>query len=99
MNRGVIIKMNNEYLRNLVIELTKYPQETEWIEFKKNKIDPHKLGEYISALSNSAAILGKEKAYIIWGVNDKTHAIEGTNFHYRTEKKVAKNWKLGYHVY
>ena len=87
MNRGVIIKMNNEYLRNLVIELAKYTQETEWIEFKKNKIDPHKLGEYISALSNSAAILGKEKAYIIWGINDETHAIEGTNFYYRTEKK------------
>ena len=30
--------MNNEYLRNLVIELAKYSQETEWIEFKKNKI-------------------------------------------------------------
>lgn len=67
MNRGVIIKMNNEYLRNLVIELAKYPQETEWIEFKKNKIDPNVIGEYISALSNSAAILSKEKAYIIWG--------------------------------
>ena len=79
--------MNNEYLRNLVIELAKYPQETEWIEFKKNKIDPNVIGEYISALSNSAAILSKEKAYIIWGIDDETHAIEGTNFHYRTEKK------------
>ena len=87
MNRGVIIKMNNEYLRNLVIELAKYPQETEWIEFKKNKIDPNVIGEYISALSNSAAILSKEKAYIILGIDDETHAIEGTNFHYRTEKK------------
>ena len=79
--------MNNEYLRNLVIELTKYPQETEWIEFKKNKIDSTEIGEYISALSNSAAILSKEKAYIIWGIDDETHAIEGTNFYYRTEKK------------
>ena len=79
--------MNNEYLRNLVIELTKYPQETEWIEFKKNKIDPNEIGEYISALSNSAAILSKENAYIIWGIDDETHEIEGTNFHYRSEKK------------
>lgn len=82
MNRGVIIKMNNEYLRNLVIELAKYPQETEWIEFKKNKIDPSVIGEYVSALSNSAAILSKENAYIIWGIDDETHEIEGTNFYY-----------------
>ena len=74
--------MNNEYLRNLVIELAKYPQETEWIEFKKNKIDPSVIGEYVSALSNSAAILSKENAYIIWGIDDETHEIEGTNFYY-----------------
>jgi len=30
------------------------PAETEWIEFKKNNYKPEDIGEYISALSNSA---------------------------------------------
>lgn len=44
-----------EYLASLIHELCKLPQETEWAEFKVNNSDPHEIGEYISALSNSAA--------------------------------------------
>ena len=42
--------------------------------------EPELIGEYISALSNSAAICDKEKAYLLWGINDQTHNIEGTSF-------------------
>ncbi len=38
------------------------------------------MGEYISALSNSAAIMGKKFAYFVWGINDKNHEIVGTSF-------------------
>ena len=38
------------------------------------------IGEYISALSNGAAYLGKEKGYLVWGIKDSTHEIVGTNF-------------------
>ena len=38
------------------------------------------MGEYISALSNSAAIAGKKFAYFVWGINDKNHEIVGTSF-------------------
>lgn len=38
------------------------------------------LGEYISALSNSACIHEKEHGYIVFGIDDKTHRITGTNF-------------------
>ena len=67
-------------LRCLVHELCKLPQETEWVEFKVNNYNPQVIGEYISALANTAALLGKVHAYMLWGVEDSTHAIIGTNF-------------------
>ena len=76
-----------EYLRSLVRELARQPGETEWVEFKSNYYDPQAIGEYISALSNSAALSGKPKGYMIWGVNNDDHEIEGTNFQYRNAKK------------
>jgi len=45
-----------DYLQSLVRELVKLPDETEWIEFKCNNKNPQMIGEYISALSNSAAL-------------------------------------------
>lgn len=69
-----------EYLRSLVLELIKLPQETEWVEFKLNNDDPQKIGEYISALANSAALNGKAFAYLIWGIDNDTHSIAGTSF-------------------
>ena len=33
------------------------------------------IGEYISALSNSAALCERPKAYLVWGVDDATHKI------------------------
>lgn len=69
-----------EYLIGLVQELRKLPRETEWVEFKHNKAEPQDIGEYLSALANSAALLGKVNAYLIWGIDDTSHAIIGTRF-------------------
>ena len=33
-------------------------------------------------MSNSAAMLGKDNAFLFFGVNDKTHEIEGAEFDY-----------------
>ena len=65
-----------EYLQSLVRELIKVPSETEWVEFKCNNKDPQMIGEYISALSNSAALCEKTKAYLVWGVQDDTRLNE-----------------------
>lgn len=54
--------------------------QREWFEFKESWFKADELGEYISALSNSAAIAGKKFAYFVWGINDRTHKIAGTNF-------------------
>ena len=45
-----------------------------------NNADPQMIGEYISALSNSAAICNRDRAYLFLGIDDATHKIMGTNF-------------------
>ena len=65
---------------SIVKELSSYPAEREWFEFKHNWFEPEQLGQYISALSNSAAMEGRSKAYFVWGIDDKTHDIAGTDF-------------------
>lgn len=67
-----------EYLTGLVRECCKLPKETGWVEFKENKAEPVEIGEYISALSNAAALDGKAFAYLIWGVEDGSHQVVGT---------------------
>lgn len=69
-----------DYLLSLIRELLKLPNETEWVEFKLNNADPAEMGQYISALANSAALLGKQSAYLVWGVDDQTHDVLGTTF-------------------
>ena len=98
-----------EYLRGLVRELVKLPRETEWVEFKHNKAEPEEIGEYISALSNSAALTGKAHGYLLWGVVDEGHAILGTTFSPAGAKKgnqELESWllqlltpKLNFHFY
>ena len=56
-----------EYLRGLVQELRKQPRETEWLEFKVDDDEPQAIGEYVSALSNSACLQGKVNAYVVVG--------------------------------
>lgn len=78
-------------------ELSKLPEETEWAEFKHNYAEPQEIGEYISALSNSAALVGKASAYLVWGLNDNDHAVVGTQFSPRTAKvgnEELENWLL-----
>jgi ATP-dependent DNA helicase RecG len=64
----------------LIRRLCAMPSETEWIEFKVNNDAPDGIGEYISALSNAARLHHQEKAYLVWGIEDKTHHIVGTDF-------------------
>lgn len=91
------MKAEQEYYISLINRLRNLPRETEWLEFKMNNAEPDLIGEYISALSNSAAINEKEIAYILWGINDDSHEIEGTDFEPK-EKKVGneelENWLM-----
>ncbi|MBF0232594.1 MAG: putative DNA binding domain-containing protein [Desulfamplus sp.] len=80
------IDRTTAYLIGIVRELCKLPVETEWVEFKHNRSEPEEIGEYISALANAAALLGKVNAYLVWGVDNQTHDIIGTAFKPATTK-------------
>ncbi|MDQ6967881.1 MAG: ATP-binding protein [Mariprofundaceae bacterium] len=86
-----------EYLHSLLRELLKLSKETEWVEFKHNNEDPQAIGEYISALANAAALVGKQSAYLVWGVDNDSHDILGTSFRPSTTKhkqQELESWLL-----
>jgi len=88
---------DKKYLVDLIKELCTLPFETEWVEFKHNNVDPNEIGERISALSNSAAIQGRDSAYLVWGVEDTSHQIIGTSFVPSSSKvgnEELQNWLL-----
>jgi predicted HTH transcriptional regulator len=55
--------LNNDEFVRLLKQLTALEVETEWVEFKENNYEPELIGEYISALSNSACIHDREVGY------------------------------------
>lgn len=77
------MRNNEDQLNNLLGKLLQVDTEVEWLEFKENYVDEEKIGEYISALSNSAVLAGRSYGYLIWGVRNDTHDVVGTNFRYR----------------
>lgn len=82
--------------QKLINELRKYPNETQWIEFKHNNYTPNMIGQDISALANSAALYEKTCAYMLWGIDDTTHEIVGTEYNLQTLKKEIRNLKTGF---
>lgn len=72
--------MDHTQLVSLVNRLRNEPHETEWLEFKENHYEPQLLGEYLSALANSAYLHWKPKGYLVFGIEDKTHEVKGTRF-------------------
>lgn len=88
---------DNDNLIRLLNELRKLPNETQWVEFKANNKKPELIGEYISALANSAALYGKQTAYVVWGIDDATHEVVGTNFRPKQTKhnsQELESWLL-----
>jgi predicted HTH transcriptional regulator len=75
----------------LVQELRSLSREIEWVEFKVNNSNPAEIGEYISALANSAALLDKPRAYVVWGVEDVSSEVVGTTFEPATTKHGNEN--------
>jgi predicted HTH transcriptional regulator len=89
--------MTPEELHHLVEHIRSLPRETEWVEFKHDNSDPQEIGEYISALSNGAALHRQGRAYLVWGIEDGTQNLLGTTFHPRRQKvgnEELENWLL-----
>ena len=69
-----------DMLEQKINERREYPAEEEQFEFKDNWYNETGIAEYISALSNVAAMHGEENAYLVWGVHNDTHELTGTLF-------------------
>lgn len=92
--------MTETDMLNLLSSLCAEPHEAEWIEFKQNNEDPDMIGQRLSALANAAALLGKERAYFVWGIEDGSHRVVGTSFLPRKAKvgnEELESW-LSHHL-
>lgn len=69
-----------EEIKSILLSLIE-KNENEYVEYKeaKNNFDFNELGRYFSALSNGANLQGKQYAWLIFGVSDKTHEFVNTN--------------------
>ena len=88
---------DKQYYTSLVNELRKLPSETEWVEFKVNNNDPAMIGEYLSAISNSAAQHERDCGYVLYGIDNNSHDIIGTEFQPKLAKvgnEELENWLL-----
>ncbi len=74
-------------LHELLEELVSLPQETEWCEFKLNNYNPDEIGKWISGLANSSNLAGEKFGYLVFGIEDTTHNILGTNVLLTKQKK------------
>jgi len=79
--------MNNQQLIELLNQLIKLPNESEWLEFKLNFHSAEEIGERISALANGACIHNQPFGYLVFGIENDTHIIRGTTFKAKTHKK------------
>ncbi len=62
--------------------------ENEVVEFKQagNDYDTDKIGEYFSALSNEANLRGQDHSWLVFGVNNKTRAVVGSDYRREPER-------------
>lgn len=62
--------------------------ENEVVEFKQagNDYDTDKIGEYFSALANEANLRGVDRAWLVFGVNNKTRSVVGSDYRPQPER-------------
>ena len=74
--------MSPEQLANILETLLHMPAENEVVEFKKaaNGFDEHQLGQYFSALSNEANLKSQRCAWLVFGVENATHEVVGSQY-------------------
>lgn len=69
-------------LIGLIEQLRAHGHETGTFEAKEGLSVPQEIGEYISALSNSAALNSEAFGFLVWGLKDEDLSVAGTDFSY-----------------
>ncbi|RQW85800.1 MAG: transcriptional regulator [Geobacter sp.] len=74
--------MKTSDLLKKLSDLRSMTSENEVVEFKKatNDFPFEKIGKYFSALANEANLKTIKNAWLVFGVDDKTHRIVGSNY-------------------
>src|ERR1700676_1933675 len=78
-------------LRRLLQEVGENP----WLEFKQNNKDPDLIAKTLCACANGAMLADKDRAYIVWGIEDKSLKKIGTTVRLATLTKGGEsieNW-------
>jgi len=85
--------LTEQDLLQRLTDLRAMPSETEWVEFKaaQSSFSFKEMGEYFSALSNEANLHNKASAWLVFGVENKTHDIIGS--HYRPDRPALDSLK------
>ncbi len=62
--------------------------ENEVVEFKAvgDSYSTSDIGKYFSALANEANLRGKDRAWLVFGVHDKSRSVVGTDYRVETER-------------
>lgn len=93
--RGIKESMAIQDPISLLINLTSNPAEQSWLEFKQNQESPEEIAKYVSALANAAMLSDRDRAYVIFGVEDATRELIGTKTRLEVKKKGGEdfhNW-------
>ena len=69
-----------------ISHLCEMPSETSWLEFKVGTFNAETVGKYVSGMANAAMLARKQHAFMIWGIENGTHNIVGTDVRLETAK-------------
>ena len=79
----------------LLRRLLQEPHEGTWLEFKHNNCDPSLIGCTISACANAAMLADRDRAFIVWGIENNTRKRLGTTVRLnglRKGNEILLNW-------
>jgi ATP-dependent DNA helicase RecG len=79
--------------KKLLQRLLKEPHETEWLEFKHNKCHPDQIGKCVSAAANAAMLAGRDRAFMVFGIENKTKKKLGTEVRLMELTKGGENFQ------
>lgn len=67
--------------------------ESTWLEFKENRSDPEMLGRWVSACANAAILSGRDRGFLIFGVQNDSREKVGTSVRLKALKKGGENFE------
>lgn len=66
--------------------------EGTWVEFKVNNADPHEIGSCVSACANAAVLEERDRAFIVWGIENRTKRRVGSSVRLGELRKGGENF-------